>query len=186
MPAPPLVTPQAAGEQRLFKHSTKPVKQRLFTTPTPPRIPEKVVIIAMAESHRGSRKFSAAGLCQPCRTPGSIFPIISATRCSRGSGDCCGDRLIPSLPRKDSQTHPKDSQTHPWPPQTSLSYPARKLLQSGTVKADREALAAWITKVCLAPLSNFPNFCLDFGSQRTSSILKYFSRCTLLLIKHRQ
>lgn len=35
MPAPPLVTPQAAGEQRLFKHSTKPVKQRLFTTSTP-------------------------------------------------------------------------------------------------------------------------------------------------------
>lgn len=116
----------------------------------PPRIPEKVVIIAIAESHRGSRKFSAAGLCQPCRTPGFTSSIISPTRCSQGSGDCCGDRLILSLPRKDSQTHPKDSQTHPWPPQTSLSYPARKLLQSGTVKADREARAARITKACLA------------------------------------
>lgn len=70
----------------------------------PPRIPEKVVIIAIAESHRGSRKFSAAGLCQPCRTPGSISSIISPTRCSQGSGDCCGDRLILSLPRKDSDT----------------------------------------------------------------------------------
>lgn len=70
----------------------------------PPRIPEKVVIIAIAESHRGSRKFSAAGLCQPRRTPGSISSIISPTRCSQGSGDCCGDRLILSLPRKDSDT----------------------------------------------------------------------------------
>lgn len=70
----------------------------------PPRIPEKVVIIAIAESHRGSRKFSAAGLCQPCRTPGSISSIISPTRSSQGSGDCCGDRLILSLPRKDSDT----------------------------------------------------------------------------------
>lgn len=140
MPAPPLVTLQAAGEQRLFKHSTKPVKQRLFTTSTPKNSRKSCYYCHRWKSPWQQKVLSSRAV--PALQDTRIYllhhfchPLLPRERWLQR------DRLVLSLLRKDTQTHPKDSQTHPWPLQTSLSYPARKLLQSGTVKADREALA---------------------------------------------
>lgn len=61
----------------------------------PQEFQKKLSLLPRLKVTGGSRKFSAAGLCQPCRTPGSpSLSITAPSRCSQGSGDRCGDRLI--------------------------------------------------------------------------------------------